>query len=76
MSKKPLSEIIRQAEKYLAQGAHPDDLEHLLGRGDFAAWEKEARRRWRLTRPLESIHGTRARHQGQRGWKSPMARGF
>ena len=76
MSKKPLSEIIHQAEKYLAQGVHPDDLEHLLGRGDFAAWDKEAHRRWRLTRPLESIHGTRARHQGQRGWKSPMARGF
>ena len=76
MSKKPLSEIIHQAEKYLAQGAHRDDLERFLGKSDFAAWGKEAQRRWRLTRPLESIHGTRAGAQGQRGWRSPMARGL
>ena len=42
MSQKPLSEIIRQAEKHLAQGVHPNELEHLLGRGNFTVWEKEA----------------------------------
>jgi hypothetical protein len=76
MSQKLLSNIIRQAEKHLAQGVHPDDLEHLLGTDDFAVWEKEARRRWRLARPLQSIHGARGQRQGQNGWKSPMARGF
>jgi hypothetical protein len=76
MSQKPLIEIIHQAEKYLAQGVRPDDLERLLGKGDFAVWEKEVRQRWRLTRPLQSIHGTQRRHQGERGWKSPMARGL
>ena len=76
MSQKPLSEIIRQAEKHLAQGVHPDDLEHLLVKADFVVWEKEARRRWRLARPLQSIHGARGQRQGQNGWKSPMARGF
>ena len=76
MSQKPLSEIIRQAEKHLSRGGNPDDLKRLLGARDFAVWEKEAWRRWRLARPLQSIHGTRARHQGQRGWKSPMARGL
>ena len=76
MSQKPLSEIIRQAEKHLAQGVHPDDLEHLLGRGDFAVWEKEARRRWRLARPLQSIHGAGGPRRGPNGWKSPMARGL
>jgi len=76
MAQKPLSEIIRQAEKYLSQGVRPDDLEHLLGRDDFAAWEKEARRRWRLARPLQSIHSARGQRRGQNGWKSPMARGL
>ena len=76
MAQKPLSKIIRQAETRLAQGVHPDDLEHLLGRDDFAVWEKEARRRWRLARPLQSIHGARGQRQGQNSWKSPMARGL
>jgi len=76
MAQKPLNEIIRQAEKHLSQGVHPDDLEHLLGRDDFAVWEKEARRRWRLARPLQSIHGARGQRRGSNGWKSPMARGL
>ena len=76
MAQKPLSKIIRQAETRLAQGVHPDDLEHLLGRDDFAVWEKEARWRWRLARPLQSIHGARGQRRGQNGWKSPMARGL
>ena len=76
MSQKPLSEIIRQAEKHLAQGVHPNELEHLLGRGNFTVWEKEAQRRWRLARPLQSIHGTRGQRRAQNGWKSPMARGL
>jgi hypothetical protein len=76
MAQKPLSEIIRHAETHLAQGVHPDDLQHLLGTDDFAVWEKEARRRWQLTRPLQSIHGVRGRRRGQNGWKSPMARGL
>ncbi len=76
MAQKLLSKIIRQAEKHLSQGGNPDDLKRLLGARDFAAWDKEARRRWQLVRPLQSIHGTRGQRRGQNGWKSPMARGL
>jgi hypothetical protein len=51
MAQKPLSKIIRQAETHLAQGVHPDDLEHLLGRDDFAVWEKEAQAKTAGNRP-------------------------
>ncbi len=63
------------AEEALANGTHPGQPKVGLTAVEQALWEREARLLWRLTKPLESVHGPRRQQRG-RGWRSPLARGF
>jgi len=66
---------MRIAEEALADGAPPDHPKVGLTAAEQTLWKREARLRWRLTKPLESVHGPRRRRRG-RGWRSPLARGL
>ncbi len=74
MTHRSLNEIMGIAAQALVRGVPPDEHEARLSPHEQVLWEKEARLRWRLTRPLESVHGPRRRRRG--GWKSPLARGL
>ena len=75
MKTRPIKEIMRIAEEGLADGMLPDHPKLGLNPAEQALFEREARLLWRLTKPLESVHGPRRRSRG-RGWRSPLARGL
>lgn len=75
MKTRPIKEIMRIAEEGLAGGMLPDHPKLGLNPAEQALFEREARLLWRLTKPLESVHGPRHRKRG-RGWRSPLARGL
>ena len=77
MKTRPIKEIMRIAEEGLADGMLPDHPKLGLNPAERALFEREARLLWRLTKPLESVHGPRRRKRGRsRGWRSPLARGL
>ena len=75
MKTRPLKEIMRIAEEALADGTLPDHPNAGLNAAEQALWKRETQLRWRLTKPLESVHGPRRKKRG-RGWRSPLARGI
>jgi len=75
MKPRPLDEIMSIAEKALANGTHVEQPKGGLSAAEQVLWEREARLLWRLTKPLESVHGPR-RKRHDRGWRSPLARGL
>jgi len=75
MKTRPLNEIMRITEEALANGALPDHPKAGLSAAEQVLWERETRLLWRLTKPLESVHGPRRKGRA-RGWRSPLARGL
>ena len=75
MKTRPLEEIMRIAEEALADGNLPDHPNVGLNVAEQTLWRRETQLRWRLTKPLESVHGPRRKKRG-RGWRSPLARGI
>ncbi|MFL2551289.1 MAG: hypothetical protein EVB04_01270 [Candidatus Thioglobus sp.] len=75
MKTRPLKEIMRIAEEALADGTLPDHPNVGLNAAEQTLWRRETQLRWRLTKPLESVHGPRRKKRG-RGWRSPLARGI
>ena len=75
MKTRPVKEIMRIAEEGLTDGMLPDHPKLGLNTAEQALFKREARLLWRLTKPLESVHGPRRRKRG-RGWRSPLARGL
>ena len=74
MKTKSINEIMTLARDAQARGIAPDHPEAGLSKEEQDLWERETRLRWRLAKPLQSIHGERRRRG--RGWRSPMARGL
>jgi len=74
MKAKSPEDIMLIAEKAIARGIAPDHPDVDLTADERLIWERESQLRWRLTKPLESVHGPRRRRG--RGWRSPMARGL
>ena len=74
MTSRSLEHIMQIAEKAIARGITPDHPDVDLTPEEHRMWERENQLQWRLTKPLESVHGPRRRRG--RGWRSPMARGL
>ena len=62
------------AENAIARGITPDQPGSGLTSEEQRMWVREQQLRWRLEKPLESIHGPR-RPRGK-GWRSKLARGL
>ena len=47
----------------IARGVDIEIIRRLLTQNEFDAWVKEANLRWRLTKPLHSVHGARQKRR-------------
>ncbi len=71
MSRKdrPLAQIMSTCESMIARGVDIEAIRRLLTQSEFDAWVKEANLRWRLTKPLHSVHGTRQKRRNLKDGK-------
>jgi hypothetical protein len=74
MKKRSLQEVMQVAENAIARGITPDQPGSGLTSEEQRMWVREQQLRWRLEKPLESIHGPRGRRG--KGWRSKLARGL
>ena len=66
---RPLALIMSVCESMMARGVDIEEIRSLLTPSEFDAWTKEANLRWRLTKPLDSIHGPRRKRRNRKDGK-------
>ena len=71
MSRKdrPLAQIMSTCESMIARGVDIETIRRLLTQNEFEAWVKEANLRWRLTKPLHSVHSARQKRRNPKDGK-------